>query len=158
MTPANVPQPELIKWNSDLARDLGAHDQSYSDRQLVEVFSGQLLPPGSEPIAMAYAGHQFGSFVPRLADGRALLLGDVLDPSGRRRDIQRKGSGRTPFSRSGDGKAPLGPVLREYIVSEALHHLGLPTTSNQDKITLWNLSRLGSCLLLLNEPGAAKPI
>ncbi|MGM0539957.1 MAG: protein adenylyltransferase SelO family protein, partial [Thermodesulfobacteriota bacterium] len=126
--PARVPEPELIKWNGDLARQLGAQGKDYSDMQLAKIFSGQRLLPGSEPIAMAYAGHQFGNFVPRLGDGRALLLGEVLDPSGRRFDIQLKGSGRTPFSRSGDGKAPLGPVLREYIVSEALHHLGMPTT------------------------------
>ena len=126
--PARVPKPELIAWNGDLARQLGAQDEHPSDRQLAGIFSGQRLLPGSEPIAMAYAGHQFGSFVPRLGDGRALLLGEVLDASGRRQDIQLKGSGKTPFSRRGDGKAPLGPVLREYIVSEALHHLGMPTT------------------------------
>ncbi len=128
VAPAKVPNPELIKWNGDLARQIGAQAEHYSERQLAEIFSGQRLLPGSQPIAMAYAGHQFGSFVPRLGDGRALLLGEVLDSSGRRQDIQLKGSGRTPFSRSGDGKAPLGPVMREYIVSEALHHLGLPTT------------------------------
>ena len=128
VTPAQVPKPELIKWNEDLAAHLGAQDKDYSDTQLAEIFSGQRLLPGSEPIAMAYAGHQFGNFVPQLGDGRALLLGETLDPSGHRFDIQLKGSGRTPFSRSGDGKAPLGPVLREYIVSEALHHLGMPTT------------------------------
>ncbi|MFO7801363.1 MAG: YdiU family protein [Desulfohalobiaceae bacterium] len=128
VAPAQIPKPELIKWNADLARQLGAQDKDYSDTQLAKIFSGQSLIAGSEPIAMAYAGHQFGNFVPKLGDGRALLLGEVLDPSGGRHDIQLKGSGRTPFSRSGDGKAPLGPVLREYIVSEALHHLGMPTT------------------------------
>ncbi|MDY0042373.1 MAG: protein adenylyltransferase SelO family protein, partial [Desulforhabdus sp.] len=124
--PAKVPKPELIKWNPELARELGAQQEPLSDRELAEVFTGQALLPGSEPIALAYAGHQFGQFVQQLGDGRALLLGEVVDPSGRRRDIQLKGSGRTPFSRNGDGKAPLGPVLREYLVSEALHHLGLP--------------------------------
>ena len=128
VTPAQVPKPELITFNSDLARQLGAQDTNQSDTQLAEIFSGQRLLPGSEPIAMAYAGHQFGNFVPQLGDGRALLLGEVVDPAGHRFDIQLKGSGRTPFSRNGDGKAPLGPVLREYIVSEALHHLGMPTT------------------------------
>jgi uncharacterized protein YdiU (UPF0061 family) len=128
VTPAAVPEPELIAWNGELARQLGARAEHYSDKELAEIFSGQRLLPGSEPIAMAYAGHQFGSFVPRLGDGRALLLGEVLDASGSRNDIQLKGSGRTPFSRRGDGKSPLGPVLREYIVSEALHHLGMPTT------------------------------
>ncbi|ACV68798.1 protein adenylyltransferase SelO [Desulfohalobium retbaense] len=128
VSPAQVPKPELITFNSDLARQLGAQDTNQSDTQLAEIFSGQRLLPGSEPIAMAYAGHQFGNFVPQLGDGRALLLGEVVGPAGHRFDIQLKGSGRTPFSRNGDGKAPLGPVLREYIVSEALHHLGMPTT------------------------------
>jgi uncharacterized protein YdiU (UPF0061 family) len=128
VAPAQIPKPELIKWNSELAGQLGAQDKDYSDTQLARIFSGQSLIPDSEPIAMAYAGHQFGNFVPRLGDGRALLLGEVVDPFGGRHDIQLKGSGRTPFSRSGDGKAPLGPVLREYIVSEALHHLGMSTT------------------------------
>lgn len=126
--PATVPEPELIAWNSELARTLGLDSESFSDRQLAEIFSGQRLLPGSEPLAMAYAGHQFGNFVPQLGDGRALLLGEVLDSAGSRKDIQLKGSGKTPFSRMGDGKSPLGPVLREYIVSEALHHLGMPTT------------------------------
>lgn len=128
VAPARVPKPELIKWNGDLARQLGARTELPPEGELAEVFTGQKLLPGSEPIALVYAGHQFGQFVRRLGDGRALLLGEVVDPSGRRRDIQLKGSGRTPFSRGGDGKAPLGPVLREYLVSEALHHLGLPTT------------------------------
>ncbi|MDX9788589.1 MAG: YdiU family protein [Desulfobacterales bacterium] len=128
VAPAKAPKPELIKWNIELARQLGAPLESLTDNELGEIFTGQKLLPGSEPIALAYAGHQFGHFVPQLGDGRALLLGEVLDPSGRRYDIQLKGSGRTPFSRLGDGKAPLGPVLREYLVSEALHTLGLPTT------------------------------
>lgn len=128
VAPAKVPKPELIKWNSDLARQLGAQTESVTDKELAQIFTGQELLPGSEPIALAYAGHQFGHFVHQLGDGRALLLGEVVDPSGQRHDIQLKGSGRTPFSRDGDGKAPLGPVLREYLVSEGLHHLGLPTT------------------------------
>lgn len=128
VAPAKVPEPALIKWNEDLARELGIQSEQLTDRELAEIFAGRKLLPGSEPIALAYAGHQFGQFVPRLGDGRALLLGEILDPSGKRFDIQLKGSGRTPFSRQGDGKAPLGPVLREYIVSEGLHHLGLPTT------------------------------
>lgn len=128
VTPAQIPKPELIAFNGDLARQLGSQDTELSESQLADIFSGQKLLPGCDPIAMAYAGHQFGNFVPKLGDGRALLLGEVLDPAGKRFDIQLKGSGRTPFSRNGDGKAPLGPVLREYIVSEALHHLGLPTT------------------------------
>ena len=128
VAPAKVPKPELIKWNAELAKQLGFQDDSYTKKELADIFTGQKLLPGSEPMALVYAGHQFGNFVPRLGDGRALLLGEILDPSGRRYDIQLKGSGRTPFSRRGDGKAPLGPVLREYLVSEALHHLGLPTT------------------------------
>lgn len=128
VAPAKVPKPELIKWNTDLARNLGAQTESLTDKELAQIFTGQKLLPGSEPIALVYAGHQFGQFVHQLGDGRALLLGEVVDPSGQRHDMQLKGSGRTPFSRSGDGKAPLGPVLREYLVSEALHHLGLPTT------------------------------
>ena len=128
VAPAKVPKPELIKWNTELAGQLGAQAESPPDMELAEVFTGQKLLPGSEPIALVYAGHQFGHFVHQLGDGRALLMGEVVDPSGRRHDIQLKGSGRTPFSRGGDGKAPLGPVLREYLVSEALHHLGLSTT------------------------------
>ena len=92
------------------------------------MFAGNVMPPGAEPIAMAYAGHQFGNFVPQLGDGRAILLGEVLDRNGERRDIQLKGAGRTPFSRRGDGRAALGPVLREYLISEAMHALGIPTT------------------------------
>jgi hypothetical protein len=103
---AKVPKPELIKWNAELARQLGAQAESPPDKELAEVFTGQKLLPGSEPIALVYAGHQFGHFVHQLGDGRALLMGEVVDPSGRRHDIQLKGSGRTPFSRSGDGKAP----------------------------------------------------
>ena len=95
---------------------------------LAAVFSGNTLPDGAEPLAMAYAGHQFGHFVPQLGDGRAILLGEVTDSAGRQRDIQLKGAGRTRFSRGGDGRAALGPVIREYIVSEAMHALGIPTT------------------------------
>ena len=95
---------------------------------LAAVFAGNVMPPGAEPIAMAYAGHQFGNFVSQLGDGRAILLGEVLNHNGERRDVQLKGAGRTPFSRRGDGRAALGPVLREYLVSEAMHALGIPTT------------------------------
>jgi uncharacterized protein YdiU (UPF0061 family) len=94
----------------------------------LEVLSGRRVAEGSEPIALAYAGHQFGGFTPQLGDGRAILLGEVIDRGGRRRDIQLKGAGRTPFSRGGDGRAALGPVLREYVVSEAMAALGVPTT------------------------------
>ncbi len=128
VAPAKVPEPALIKWNDDLAHRLGIRSEGFTEKELAEIFAGRKMLFGSEPIALAYAGHQFGQFVPRLGDGRALLLGEVLDTSGKRFDIQLKGSGRTPFSRQGDGKAPLGPVLREYLVSEGLHRLGLPTT------------------------------
>lgn len=126
--PAKPVKPELIKWNTDLAEALGLKMEFFSDEDIAHFFSGHKLAPGSTPIALTYAGHQFGYFVPRLGDGRAVLLGEVLNPAGQRFDIQLKGAGRTPFSRSGDGKAPLGPVLREYLVSEGLHYLGLPTT------------------------------
>ena len=155
VAPARVPKPELIKWNAELAEQLGAQAESPPDTDLAEIFTGQKLLPGSEPIALVYAGHQFGHFVPRLGDGRALLMGEVVDPSGRRRDIQLKGSGRTPFSRNGDGKAPLGPVLREYLVSEAMHHLGLPTTQvpgrGHDRRT--GIQRNGSSWSDFNQSG-----
>ena len=102
--------------------------QGLEPDELAAVFAGNVIPPGAEPIAMAYAGHQFGNFVPQLGDGRAILLGEVLNHNGERRDVQLKGAGRTPFSRRGDGRAALGPVLREYLISEAMHALGIPTT------------------------------
>ncbi len=117
-----------MKLNQALADRLGLdHDRLRSSDGLA-VLAGNAVPDGAEPLAMAYAGHQFGNFVPQLGDGRAILLGEVLDPQGERFDIQLKGSGRTPFSRTGDGRAWLGPVLREYIVSEGMHALGSPTT------------------------------
>ncbi|MCI5038423.1 MAG: YdiU family protein [Donghicola eburneus] len=119
--------PELLAFNAGLARELGIGFDEDPDA-LAAAFSGVALPDGAEPLAQAYAGHQFGGFSPQLGDGRALLLGEVLAPNGTRYDIQLKGSGRTPFSRNGDGKAWLGPVLREYVVSEAMHALGVPTT------------------------------
>src|SRR5262249_49322865 len=94
----------------------------------VEILAGNRIPDGAEPLAMAYAGHQFGAFVPQLGDGRAILLGEIVGRDGMRRDIQLKGSGRTPFSRMGDGRAALGPVLREFVVSEAMAALGIPTS------------------------------
>ena len=123
--PTPVAAPRLIKFNEALARELGL-DVEALERDGAAIFSGNQLLPGSRPIAMAYAGHQFGNFVPQLGDGRAILLGEVRDRNGRRRDIQFKGAGPTPFSRRGDGRAALGPVLREYIVSEAMHALGIP--------------------------------
>jgi uncharacterized protein YdiU (UPF0061 family) len=126
--PTRVAAPRLIKFNHELAADLGLDLGGVDAAALAEIFSGNRLGFGSEPIAMVYAGHQFGQFVPQLGDGRAILVGEVRDRSGTRRDIQLKGSGRTPYSRSGDGRAALGPVLREYLVSEAMHALGLPAT------------------------------
>ncbi|MBT3981139.1 MAG: YdiU family protein [Bacteriovoracaceae bacterium] len=120
--------PKLLKLNTDLVEKLGLNLMAFSDSELAQIFVGKLLPAGSRPIAMAYAGHQFGHFVPQLGDGRAMLLGEVVDPLGKRFDIQLKGSGPTPFSRNGDGKSAIGPVIREYIVSEAMFHLGVPTT------------------------------
>jgi len=126
--PTKVASPRVIRFNQALASELGLDVEAIREWGAAEIFSGNLAPPGAEPIATAYAGHQFGQFVPRLGDGRAILMGEVVDIQGRRRDIQWKGAGPTPFSRSGDGRAALGPVLREYLVSEAMHALGIPTT------------------------------
>ena len=128
LSPTPVAKARLIKINESLASELGVDTRGLGPDELAAVFAGNITPPGAEPIAMAYAGHQFGNFVPQLGDGRAILLGEVLDRNGERRDIQLKGAGRTPFSRRGDGRAALGPVLREYLVSEAMHALGIPTT------------------------------
>lgn len=118
----------LRALNGPLAEHLGLELAGLDDSALAALFAGAELPEGAEPLAMAYAGHQFGNFVPTLGDGRALLLGEVVDRDGQRRDIQLKGAGRTPFSRGGDGLCPLGPGMREYLVSEAMHALGVPTT------------------------------
>jgi serine/tyrosine/threonine adenylyltransferase len=126
--PIPVAKPRLLRFNHALGLELGLAVGDLDAEALAGLFSGNIIPPGVEPIAMAYAGHQFGHFVPQLGDGRAILMGEVLDRAGVRRDIQLKGSGRTPFSRGGDGRAALGPVLREYLVSEAMHALGIPTT------------------------------
>ncbi|HZR86888.1 MAG TPA: YdiU family protein [Bradyrhizobium sp.] len=128
VAPTPVASPRLIKLNRPLALQLGLDPDLLETPEGAEVLSGKALPAGAEPIAMAYAGHQFGHFVPQLGDGRAILLGEVIDKDGIRRDIQLKGSGPTPFSRRGDGRAALGPVLREYVVSEAMAALGIPTT------------------------------
>jgi uncharacterized protein YdiU (UPF0061 family) len=126
--PDAVTAPSMLAWNNDLAVDLGLDSLAEDEAELARIFSGASRPAGVQPIALAYAGHQFGHFVPQLGDGRAALLGEVITDAGKRYDIQLKGSGRTPYSRGGDGKSWLGPVLREYIVSEAMHHLGIPTT------------------------------
>src|SRR5689334_7995293 len=128
VAPTPVEKPRLIKLNRPLARHLGLNPHQLDTPEGAEILAGKTLPDGADPIAMAYAGHQFGHFVPQLGDGRAILLGEVIDRDGVRRDIQLKGSGPTPFSRRGDGRAALGPVLREYIISEAMFRLGIPTT------------------------------
>jgi uncharacterized protein YdiU (UPF0061 family) len=126
--PEPVEGPTLLKFNEGLAKELGVEADFADAGRLAATLAGNVVPQGAMPIAMAYAGHQFGSFVPQLGDGRAILLGEVVDENGMRRDIQLKGAGPTPFSRRGDGRAALGPVLREYIVSEAMHALGIPAT------------------------------
>src|SRR6202011_2891378 len=128
VAPTPVRAPRLIRLNTELALNLGLDPDWLAGTDGLEVLAGRDVPEAAEPIAMAYAGHQFGHFVPQLGDGRAILLGEALDRAGVRRDIQLKGSGRTPFSRGGDGRAALGPVLREYLVSEAMHSLRIPTT------------------------------
>jgi serine/tyrosine/threonine adenylyltransferase len=126
---APAPRPELIAWNQALATQLGLDDLGSDNARLARIFSGGEALPGGKTIALAYAGHQFGNFVPQLGDGRAALLGEVVSPiDGKHYDIQLKGSGQTPFSRRGDGKSSLGPVIREYLLSEAMHRLGVPTT------------------------------
>ena len=126
--PAAVPEPRLVFLNSSLAEELGLDADVLSAQETATLWAGNALPEGAEPIAQVYAGHQFGGFSPQLGDGRALLLGEVIDCHGLRRDIAFKGSGRTPYSRGGDGKAAVGPMLREVLISEALHALGIPTT------------------------------
>jgi uncharacterized protein YdiU (UPF0061 family) len=133
--PTRVAAPHLIKLNQALAADLNIDLSGLDAPALANLFSGNDLPPGTVPIAMAYAGHQFGHFVPQLGDGRAILIGEMRDRTGVLRDIQLKGCGRTPYSRSGDGRAALGPVLREYLVSEAMHALGIPTTRTLAAVT-----------------------
>ncbi|MFT4080676.1 protein adenylyltransferase SelO [Rhodomicrobium sp.] len=135
LPPVRVAAPRLVRLNEDLARQLNLDPAALSTIEGVAALSGNRVPQRCEPLAMAYAGHQFGMFVPQLGDGRAILLGEVIDRDGVRRDIQLKGSGRTPFSRGGDGRAALGPVLREYIVSEAMAALGVPTTRSLAAVT-----------------------
>ncbi len=122
------PLPQLHAANAELAYALGIDPQTLASTETLALLGGRSYPHTLQPIAMAYAGHQFGGFAPQLGDGRALLLGEITSPAGQRFDLHIKGSGRTPYSRNGDGKAALGPVLREYLVSEAMHQLGVPTT------------------------------
>ena len=123
-----VDAPRVVQLNRDLAEELGLDPDALTGERGAALFAGSEMPEGASPLAQAYAGHQFGGFVPQLGDGRALLIGEIIDRNGRRRDLQLKGSGRTPFSRRGDGKAVLGPVLREYLIGEAMFALGVPTT------------------------------
>jgi len=133
--PTKVSAPGVVKLNHALAVELDLDLADLDAAALAQLFSGNVLPQSAVPIAMAYAGHQFGHFVPQLGDGRAIMLGESRDRAGVLRDIQLKGSGRTPYSRNGDGRAALGPVLREYLVSEAMHALGIPTTRSLAAVT-----------------------
>lgn len=133
-TPIAVQDPELILFNHSLASQLGLNEEELQSEKGVAVFAGNAIPEGAEPLAQAYAGHQFGHFT-MLGDGRAILLGEQITPEGKRVDIQLKGSGRTPYSRGGDGRATLGPMLREFIISEAMHALGIPTTRSLAVVT-----------------------
>ena len=130
LDPTPVAAPRLVRLNACLAASLGLDPEELASPEGVAVLAGNSAPEGASSIALAYAGHQFGHFVPQLGDGRAILLGEIVARDGLRRDIQLKGSGRTPFSRGADGRAALGPVLREYIVSEAMAALGVPTTAS----------------------------
>ena len=125
----------MVKFNYPLAEELGLDAKRLESEVGAAFFSGNHVPDWAEPLAMAYAGHQFGHFVPQLGDGRAILLGEVIGRDGKRRDLHLKGAGQTPFSRRGDGRAALGPVLREYIISEAMHALGIPTTRTLAAVT-----------------------
>ena len=151
LSPTPVAAPRLVKLNRALALQLGLDPEVLSSPEGVAMLAGNKVAPGSEPIALAYAGHQFGNFVPQLGDGRAILLGEVVDRDGLRRDIQLKGSGPTPFSRNGDGRAAVGPVLREYIVSEAMAALGIPTTRSLAAVTtgepIWRDGELPGAVL-----------
>lgn len=146
--PNPVPSPELVILNHPLAETLGLKGNALESKDSIEVFGGNKIPEGASPIAQAYAGHQFGHFT-MLGDGRAVLLGEQITPEGERFDIQLKGSGRTPYSRGGDGRAALGPMLREYIISEAMHALGIPTTRSLAVVTTGQ-----SIIRQTQEPGA----
>lgn len=135
VSPEHVPAPRLVRVNEALAAHLGIDPTWLHSEAAVRTFAGNEIPAGADPIATVYAGFQFGSWNPRLGDGRAILLGELIGCDGIRYDVQLKGSGRTPYSRSGDGKAPLGPVLREYVVSEWMHAVGIPTTRSLAAVT-----------------------
>src|SRR5277367_267652 len=164
LRPTPVAAPRLVRLNRKLALDLGLDPDRLATPEGVEMLAGNLVPQGGEPLAMVYAGHQFGTFVPQLGDGRAILLGEVIDRAGVRRDIQLKGAGPTPYSRRGDGRAALGPVLREYIVSEAMAALGIPTTRALAAVTtgdtVWRETALPGAVLTRVEshPGRHLPV
>jgi len=151
LDPTPVAAPKLIRVNTALAGSLGIDPDDLAGPDGVAILSGNRVPAGAEPMALAYAGHQFGHFVPQLGDGRANLLGEVVGRDGLRRDIQLKGSGPTPFSRRGDGRAALGPVLREYLISEAMAALGIPTTRTLAAVTtgepVWRETMLQGAVL-----------
>jgi serine/tyrosine/threonine adenylyltransferase len=151
LRPTPVASPCLVKLNTNLALDLGLDPEELTTPKGVEILAGNRVPLGGDPLAMAYAGHQFGTFVPQLGDGRAILIGEVIDRAGTRRDIQLKGAGPTPYSRRGDGRAALGPVLREYIVSEAMAALAIPTTRALAAVTtgepVWRETSLPGAVL-----------
>ena len=146
--PDIAPAPQLLVLNQPLAADLGL---SLDPDDAARWFSGAALPPGADPIAQAYAGHQFGGFSPQLGDGRAHLLGEIIASDGRRLDLQLKGSGRTPFSRGGDGKAAVGPMLREYLISEFMAAVGVPTTRSLAVVAtgehIWRETKLPGAVL-----------
>ncbi|MBM3612660.1 MAG: hypothetical protein FJX19_06820, partial [Alphaproteobacteria bacterium] len=156
VAPEPVAAPRLLALNAALAAEMGLDAPALAGPEGVAMLAGNRIPKGAEPIAQAYAGHQFGGFVPQLGDGRAILMGEVAGPDGRRWDIQLKGSGRTPFSRGGDGRAWLGPVLREYLVSEAMAALGVPTTRALAAVatgeTVWREGRLPGAVLARVAP------
>ncbi|QEM83100.1 protein adenylyltransferase SelO [Halomonas binhaiensis] len=147
--PTPVTAPRLLAFNHALAEELGLDLDAFDGKRVAEALSGNAVPESAQPVAAAYAGHQFGNFVPQLGDGRALLLGELKHRNGGLYEVQLKGAGRTPFSRGGDGRAPLGPVLREYLVSEAMHALGVPTTRALAAVSTGEM-----VLRQLPEPGA----
>jgi serine/tyrosine/threonine adenylyltransferase len=151
LLPTPVAEPRLVRLNKELAWQLELDPEKLSAPDSLMFLAGNRVPENGEPIAMAYAGHQFGTFVPQLGDGRAILLGEVIDRDGVRHDVQLKGAGLTPFSRRGDGRAALGPVLREYIVSEAMAALGIPTTRALAAVTtgerVWRETSLPGAVL-----------
>lgn len=158
LDPTPVAAPRLVKVNIELARILGLDPDALTSERGVEILAGNRVAEGAEPLALAYAGHQFGHYVPLLGDGRANLLGEVMGSDGVRYDIQLKGSGPTPFSRRGDGRAALGPVLREYIVSEAMAALGVPTTRALAAVTTGErVLRGNSPPRSRTDPGSGEP-